>query len=105
MNWSPPLPPDDPRAPKYWRHEQSGILEPVITRYLEVKPLDAVDIGIMRAYLRQWFNSPVWDMNPHNCQKNAQELETLRRRVHSISTNDDIKSVLKYALHLGIDPL
>jgi hypothetical protein len=105
MHWSPPLPPDDPRAPKYWANEQGGTLAPVVVRYLKGKLLDTRDIVIMCAYLRQWFDSPVWNMNPLNSHADSQSLETLRQRVHAIATQADIRRVLKDALELGIDPL
>jgi hypothetical protein len=41
-------------------HEQSGVLRPVIEKYLNGKILDAEEIGIMRAYLLQWILSPAW---------------------------------------------
>ena len=46
--------------PGYWMHETSGILKPVIHRYLNREPLDASDYQIMRAYLKQWVSCGAW---------------------------------------------
>ena len=93
------LPPDDPRAPKFWLHETTGVLKPVVRAYLTGHALDSVQIGLMRAYLEQWFDSPVWG------NRNWTEIDAIRRRVHAITSNEDIRGILKDALDLGIDPL
>jgi hypothetical protein len=81
--------------PGYWQNEQSGVLAPVVRAYLNGVPLSMMQIKIMRAYLRQWiagdFRGP--------------GIESLRRRVETISTNGDLKAWLDDALELGIDPL
>ena len=99
------LSPDDPRAPKYWMHETSGVLRPVMRRYLSGERLDRDQIGLMRRYLEQWFDSPIWDQNPAATDEAKALLKLLRQRVHAISTNQDIRAVLKDALDLGIDPI
>ena len=55
----------------------------------------------MRQYLEQWFDSPVWSWG----DEGVTELEEVRRRVHAIATDEDIRAVLRDALELGIDPL
>jgi hypothetical protein len=102
---NPVLSPDDPRAPRYWMHETSGALKPVIRAYLAGRRLDPFQIGLMRRYLEQWFDSPVWDLNPHQTAASKLSFDSLRRRVREIQTNDDIKDVLEAAVEMGADPL
>ena len=54
------LDPTDPRAPRYWMWETSGILKPVVERYLNGGQLAQAEVQVMRAYLQQWIDSPVW---------------------------------------------
>lgn len=91
------LDPSDPRAPKYWRYETSGILAPTIEAYLNGKPLTIRQIALMRAYLYQWVASPVW--GPSGV------LEVLRIRVAAIKTVEDIRAAIRAGLEIGIDPL
>jgi hypothetical protein len=95
------LSPDDPRAPRFWRYEKSGVLAPVVEAYLLGQPLSLEQIGVMRAYLRQWIQSPVWGANPAG----AGELEQLRAAVALIRTREDIRRWLALALAEGMDPL
>ena len=90
------LNPEDPRAPKYWRTETSGVLIPLMETYLAGEPLDQKQVITMRAYLRQWIYSPVWI---------GQKIDTLRRRIDLIETNKDVRDWLELALDAGIDPL
>ena len=93
------LSPDDPRAPKYWRYETSGVLVPVVEKYLNGRPLSDAEIGVMRAYLRQWVMSPVWAVGFDR------ELGDLRDRVEKLRTEKEIKRWLWDALDIGMDPL
>ena len=90
------LSPDDPRAPKFWRHEITGRLANAVEAYLQGKPLDASQVNTMRAYLWQWIMSPVW---------RGPEIDKLRETVGTIQTREDIKRWLWDALAEGIDPL
>jgi hypothetical protein len=90
------LPPDDPRAPKYWMHETSGVLKPVIEAYLNGEELNVQQISLLRAYLRQWIDSPCW---------RGPKIDPLRRQVRNLQTRDDIDHWLEQALEEGIDPL
>jgi hypothetical protein len=83
-------------------HETSGVLKPVIRRYLQGHTLDPSDIRLMRLYLEQWFDSPVW-MLPGDSEGLA-ELESMREKVRSIKSTEEIREVLKDALDWGIDP-
>jgi hypothetical protein len=63
-----PIPaPGSASAPKYWRDEVGGQLRIAVENYLFDRVMTIRDVAFMRAYFRQWINSPVWDMNPaHN---------------------------------------
>lgn len=91
------LSPDDPRAPKYWMWETSGVLHAVVKAYLEGDEMTVEQVGWMRAYVRQWVSSPVWSGTP--------ELEKLQSDVDEIRTRPDIDAWLSRALQIGIDPL
>ena len=90
------LPLDHEQAPKFWQYETSGVLKPVVIAYLEGTPLTDRDIAIMRAYLKQWVDSPVWSGPP---------IYALRVNVRKIRSRDDINTWLEAALDAGIDPL
>lgn len=93
-------PANHPDAPHYWMYETSGQLEPVIWSYLQGEKMPDSQIRIMRAYLRQWFASPVWEPGGP-----SGPLEALRDRIDDIATRDDIEGILDDAMDLGIDPL
>lgn len=84
-------------TPKYWMYETSGVLQPVVKAYLNGGRLDQNQITIMRAYLWQWLQSPVWAPSGM--------LESLRLRVAAIETHHDIEAALATADELGMDPL
>jgi len=63
-----------PLAPKFWRHEPSGVLAPAIERYLNNVLLTVRDVSLIRAYFEQWVNSPVWDQNPYYTRESIAEL-------------------------------
>lgn len=95
------LPPDHPQAPKYWEYETGGQLAPAIQRYLENQPEQLADVALIRAYLRQWIDSPVWDA-PADTKGTLAEL---RRTVRLLKTRKHIRDWLNCALDIGIDPL
>jgi hypothetical protein len=96
---------DDPRAPKFWMNETGGLLGPAIERYLWNKPERANDASLIQAYLRQWIDSPVWDLAPDTNDKSQRALAELRRCVRAIRTRSDIARWLSAATLWGIDPL
>jgi hypothetical protein len=98
------LPPDHPDAPKYWMNETSGVLKPVIEKYLRGGELGPNELGIFRAYLRQWLESPVWNMGPVDAE-GRDALNGLRKRISSIDSMDRLGDWLQAALDQGIDPL
>lgn len=82
--------------PRYWMHETSGTLRPVIEAYLVGGPMTADQIRIMREYLRQWIFADVWA---------GPRIEQLRRLVASIESRPTIDAWLAAAEQEGIDPL
>jgi hypothetical protein len=82
-------------VPGFWRDETSGVLAPVVEKYLAGVELDAAGVGVMRAYLRQWLHGP-WA---------GPGVARLRDDVERITTTADVRAWLAYALELGIDPL
>lgn len=97
--------PGSPEAPKFWRDESTGVLAAAVMKYLRDQAMTLRDIAVMRAYLRQWMASPVWDMNPSHDQESREELARLRRTVETIQTGKDVRRWLRVALDAGIDPL
>lgn len=99
------LSPTDPRAPKFWRYETGGKLVPAIERYLRHEPGEAEDVDLIRAYLRQWIDSPAWGMNWEADAQYRRALAELRASVRAIHTRKDVTVWLEAALEEGIDPL
>jgi hypothetical protein len=88
----------------YWMHDTSGMLQPVIERYLAGEPLTTRQVALFRGYLTQWVMSPVWDQNPHDSDAGA-ALGRLRARVEVLGSAGEIQAWLHDALREGIDPL
>ena len=103
MNERTLLPPDHPQAPKYWMNETGGKLVPAMERYLKGKPADPDDVSLIRAYLRQWIDSPVWDEGAEGESRTT--LDELRRTVRQIGSRIAIDQWLEDASDLAIDPL
>ncbi len=89
--------------PGYWMHETSGVLRPAIEAYLVTQgPLSPEHVAAIRAYLRQWIESPDWFAG------NAAEtriLAGLRFMVDGLVDRNTIDIWLMQALALNIDPL
>jgi hypothetical protein len=83
-------------GPGYWMNEQSGKLKPAVLAYLKGEKLDDVQIGFIRAYLRQWIDAPMWQ---------GDEIEELRQSVLGVCDRATIKDWLDDALKANIDPL
>lgn len=88
-------------APGYWMRETSGVLKPAVERYLRGESLLPSDIAVLRSYLRQWINSPVWDENPHG---GAATLSSLRDLVDSLTSRKQIELWTERAVEMGLDP-
>lgn len=93
------------RHPGYWQHETSGVLRPAIEAYLNGAIMPPDQISAMRAYLRQWITSPIWDFNPHMSEKERLQLADLRRRIDGLQSRWAIKLWLEDAHNSGHDPL
>ena len=97
-----PLPLDDARSPHFWRDE--GRLEGPIMRYLGKETEQPGDTSLIRQYIRQWIDSPVWDMQPDSTDEHRRELAELRRQARDIRTREDIDHWMVAGLDLDIDP-
>lgn len=96
----------DPDAPKYWRDETSGKLAAAVRSYLDnPDAMTLREIGYLRAYMSQWIQSPVWDLNPHAGDASRAALAGLRAGVGAITSGADIRAWLRAAEDQGLDPL
>ena len=82
--------------PGYWMNETSGVLEPVVRRYLAGAELNGQELALMRAYVRQWIAVPAF-VGP--------DVERLRAGVDAITSTATLRAWLSYALDVGVDPL
>jgi hypothetical protein len=104
--FEPPFDASDPRAPKYWRYETSGELAIVVGVYLcGERPLTLREIALMRAYVKQWILSPVWDLNPAITDESRAELDQMRQDAGRIASESDLRAWLRRADENGLDPL
>jgi len=84
-------------------NETGGKLVPAMERYLKGEPAEPDDVNLIRAYLRQWIDSPVWDAGAEGEARTR--LDHLRRTVRQIECSPAIDMWLESALDLAIDPL
>jgi hypothetical protein len=97
--------PDSPNAPKYWRHETGGELRIAVETFLNNRTMTIRQIALMRAYLRQWITSPVWDMNPAKDVASERALARLRSAIETLTSEAAIRKWIHQALDQGHDPL
>lgn len=97
--------PDMTGAPHFWRFETGGELAPAVERFLAGTFMSTRDIYLMREYLRQWILSPLWDANPSLDSEGAQDLAALRTGIDRLTSVNAIRTWIRSALDLGIDPL
>ncbi len=83
-------------VPGYWMNETSGVLRPAVEAYLNGQPMTSQQIGVMRAYLRQWMQGS-WEPD--------KEVEKLRHAINVITTRETLSQWLEAALAIQIDPL
>lgn len=81
--------------PGYWMNETSGVLAPIVRKFLEGHELVIGELAIMRAYLAQWMEG---DFKGPGADK-------LRADVPNIYTTADLRRWLGRAIDVGIDPL
>jgi hypothetical protein len=99
-------PPGSPDAPKYWRHETGGRLAIAVENFLNNRLMTVRDVALVRAYLVQWIDSPVWNLNlTEDSKEELAALNALRLRARRISTVADIHHWINDALAEGHDPL
>ena len=84
------------RGPGYWMDQASGVLRPAIEAYLTGGDMTRQQVALLRVYLRQWINAPVW-FGP--------TVMSLRRTVDDLHDRRSIDRWLDRALDAGIDPL
>lgn len=82
--------------PGYWMRETSGVLAPVVEKFLAGEGLDAHEIATMRAYLRQWIAADGF-VGP--------EIDQLRADVDGIVDMRSLNTWIEDALDAGADPL
>lgn len=80
--------------PGFWMHETSGVLAPVVTRYLKGDWLSHDQVVIIRAYLRQWMQGP-WI---------GEGIQALREEIDQLHTRSDIEQWVERASEFAIDP-
>jgi hypothetical protein len=78
---------------------------PGVRRYLADERAEPGDTDLIRAYLRQWIDSPVWDPATDYDGHDRTELAKLRKAVRELRNRHDITAWLHDALNVGIDPL
>lgn len=74
-------------------NETTGVLRPVVEKYLQGGTLDAGEVATMRAYLRQWVAGRFIGT------------AALRVALDDVQTDADVRKWLAEALDVGIDPL
>ena len=93
-------------GPRYWRDEQSGVLAAAVRSYLDnPNAMTLRDVAYLRAYLRQWIGSAVWEMAPSMDHRSRAALAVLRASIDRIHDAAGIGNWLRLAMQEGIDPL
>jgi hypothetical protein len=96
---------DPSSGPGFWRNETGGALVPAMEAYLRGDVLNVRQVALIRAYLRQWIASPIWDENPAADVKAKLALAELRFLVCNIQSQSAISIWLRRAIDMGINPL
>jgi hypothetical protein len=84
------------RDPLYWMNETSGQLHAAVRAYLHGDQLTDDQVNLMRAYVRQWIEAPVWK---------GPKIPWLRQAVNRITSHRELQTWLRVAELDGIDPL
>lgn len=85
-----------PEIPGYWMAETSGGLRPAVRAYLNNEAMSALQIAVMRAYLRQWIRARQF-LGP--------ELAVLRQSVEELTSQAALRRWIYTAIDAGADPL
>jgi hypothetical protein len=72
-------------------------LRPAVVAYFENRPLTLRQVNLIRLYLKQRIDAPVW--------AGGEDLDELRREVNQIRTASDISAWLRKAEDADIKPL
>jgi len=94
-----------PKPPAHWKDDAGEQLAPAITRYLKGERLSSHEIGVIRAYLVQWIDSPIWDQTKDMHDAGRAELAELRRAAVKITNRQAIDEWIEVATDWGMDPL
>lgn len=82
--------------PRYWIDSPDSELIRAIRALLLSKPLSEANYTALRAYFRQWIDSPHWQ---------GDGVKALRAGVSDLTTRKAITDWLDLAVKEGIDPL
>ena len=93
-----------PQPPKYWTFEPPELGE-AVQAYTAGEDLTVRGVVLMRAYLKQWVDSPVWEGYPYETDGGRQWLAELRERVRAIALPADFKQALSIMTARRMDPL
>jgi hypothetical protein len=93
-----------PQPPKYWTFEPPELCV-AVHAYRAGEDLTVREVVLMRAYLKQWVDSPVWEGYPYETDGGRQWLAELRERVRAIASPDDIAQALSIMTARRMDPL
>jgi hypothetical protein len=93
-----------PQPPKYWTFERPE-LSVAVQACMAGHVLTVRDVALMRAYLKQWVDSPVWEGYPYETDGGRQWLAELRERVRAIALPADFKQALSIMTARRMDPL
>ncbi len=94
-----------PKPPGHWKDEGGEQFAPAITRYLKRERLSNHEVGLIRAYLVQWIDSPVWDQSAVMQDAGRTELAELRRAAAKITNRKAIDEWIEVATDWGMNPL
>lgn len=92
-------------APNYWTFETGGELRPAIERYICGEELTVRDLYLIKAYLKQWVDSPAWEANPHLTPEGVAQLSLLRAKVSQARTAPQLVACVELAGEMGMNPL
>ena len=93
-----------PQPPRYWRDEIGPELRPAVSRYLNAAELSASDIEVLRLYVSQWVDSPVWELNPYHDDNARAQLTKIREDARNIQSRADLDSWTRQAIAACLDP-